>query len=94
MSTTNYDWVQELDLSKLQDVDSNTELIIQNCGVDVLLQLTELFGKSSVYFSEKVLYSLKKEYIVQNKDLYSVKELSRILDVSKRYVYAVLNGEV
>ena len=94
MSNTNYTWIQELDLSKLQDVDSNTELIIQNCGVDVLLQLTELFGKSSVYFSEKVLYSLKREYIIQNKDLYSVKELSRILDVSKRYVYAVLNGEV
>lgn len=92
--STNYAWIKELDLDKIQDVDINTELIIKNCGVDVLLQLTEMFGKSSVYFSEKVLYSLKKEYIVQNKDLYSVKDLSRILNVSKRYVYAVLNGEV
>jgi len=88
------DWMKEIDFNKLKnngDVDCNAELIIKECGVDVLLKLIELFGKSSIYFSEKLIFSLKREYICQKRHELSVKQMSRALSVSEKYIYNVVN---
>lgn len=87
---TNYGWIEEIDYKK--HLDGNSALMVDICGVDKFIELVEAFAKTQVYFSTEPIIKMKKEFILNNKDKYTVKELARILHVSERFVYKVVRG--
>lgn len=84
---TGLDWIKEINWD--ESLKGDLKEVANLCGIDTLLILWENFGKTNIYFSEKPLDTLRRKYIIQNKDK-SVKELARKLEVSEMFVYNCL----
>lgn len=83
-----FDWIKEVDYDKV--LTGDLSVIADVLGIDALIKLWSRFGKTTIYFSEKPIDQLRRQYIKQHKDR-PVKELARKLDVSEMFVYNVLN---
>jgi len=84
----NYDWVKETNYE--EKFPEEYKAIINEIGLDNFLKLFRLFAKTPIYFSERPIYELKKEYILKHKNK-PPRELARILGMSERGVYKILN---
>lgn len=84
----NFNWLEEVDLN--QHLDSNSQLIVEECGTDVYLKLVNLFAKTQVYFSMEPITKAKQDFILRNRDKLNARDLARILCVSESFVYRVL----
>lgn len=85
------DWLKEITVSP-DMLDEDYRYIAERIGMDNLFELIRLFDKSSVYFSAERLDKPRRAYIMKNVSK-GVKELSRILGVSERYIYKVISDE-
>ena len=56
-----------------------------------MLKLIDRFNKTPVYFSDKCLLGMKREYVLRNSGDMSPKQLARMLDLSERHVYEIIN---
>jgi hypothetical protein len=74
------DWVRDVEIEDLLDKD--VKLVYDHCGLDILIKLWEEFPSMPIYMSTSPLNQIKERYII--------KELCRLLDVSERFVYKVL----
>lgn len=81
------DWIKDIEWKK--DLKGDLLEIAERAGIDVLIDLWEAFGKTSVYFSEEALNRLRKKYIIQYFQRGKVKEIARLLDTSETYVYDI-----
>lgn len=70
-------------------LDETAQRIVEIVGLDKYFELVEEFGKSQVYFSEVASLNMKREFIRQNSDRYSIREMAKLLDVSESWVYKV-----
>lgn len=84
-------WMKDININEVKDIDSNSKLIIKELGIDTLIKLTEMFGKSSIYFSEKIIYRMKRQYVIQHREQMTVKEMSRKIGVSEKFIYNIIN---
>lgn len=84
MLTSNYKWVEEIDYKEHLDEDGS--LIVSEFGIDTYLKLLNVMGNSRIYLSSKPLTKMKKAFIRNNLDKYSIREFQRILDVSEDFV--------
>ena len=81
-------WIKTIDYKKHLDEDSS--LIVQECGLETYLKLVQVIGNSRIYLSSKPIQSMKREFIKQNKENYSIRELQRMLNVSEDFVKSVI----
>lgn len=84
-------WMEDININEVKDIDSNSKLIIKELGIGTLIKLTEMFGKSSIYFSEKIIYRMKRQYVIQHREQMTVKEMSRKIGVSEKFIYNIIN---
>lgn len=84
MLTSNYKWVEEINYKEHLDEDGS--LIVSEFGIDTYLKLLNVMGNSRIYLSSKPLTKMKKAFIKNNLDKYSIREFQRILDVSEDFV--------
>lgn len=84
-------WMEDININEVKDIDSNSKLIIKELGIGTLIKLTEMFGKSSIYFSEKIIYCMKRQYVIQHREQMTVKEMSRKIGVSEKFIYNIIN---
>jgi hypothetical protein len=83
------DWIKNMDYAAYFPEEYNE--MIELIGIDKFLTVYERFSKTQIYFSEKPLNALRREYILKNPET-EAKELARKLDVSDRYIYKVRGG--
>lgn len=81
-------WVKEIEIEDLLDKDM--KLVHDHCGVDMAIALWENFSSMSIYVSTKPLAKIKKRYVKKFCNGHNIKDLCRLLDVSERFVYEVL----
>jgi len=81
-------WIKTIDYKKHLDEDSS--LIVKECGLETYLKLVQVIGNSRIYLSSKPIQSMKREFIKQNKENYSIRELQRMLNVSEDFVKSVI----
>lgn len=84
-----YEWIKEVDYE--EELKGDYRTMVELIGIDSFITLLEYFVKTSVYFSELPLGPLKKLYVEKCAGEKSVKEITRILNVSERFVYEVWN---
>lgn len=82
----NLDWLKEYDWKKT--LEGDYRIIADKLGIDNLIKLIEVFGKTSIYFSYEPLFRLREDYIRQNKHT-EAHELARFLGVSERTIYTI-----
>lgn len=70
-------------------LDETAIRMVEIVGLDKYFELVEEFGKSQVYFSEVASLNMKREFVRQNRDRYTIRELAKLLDVSESWVYKV-----
>jgi hypothetical protein len=80
----NLNWIKEIDYRK--HLTDDAALIVDECGIDTYIKLTEIFSKTRIYFSTDPILEMKKEYIKKNFGKNSLRELTRILGVSEEFV--------
>lgn len=80
-------WVTTLDYNKYLNGDMKD--IADLIGIENLLKLINRFNKTPIYFSDKCLLTLKKEYIKSQRGKIEPRVIARLLDVSERYIYNV-----
>ncbi len=85
----NYDWIKETNYEEKFPEEYRT--IIDLIGLENFLKLLSQFAKTPIYFSERPIDELKKEYILKHKGE-SPRELARILGMSERGVYKILSS--
>lgn len=73
-------------------LDEDYRFIAERIGIENLFELLRMFDKSAVYFSMERLDKPRRVYIKKNASK-GVKELSRVLSVSERYIYKILHEE-
>ncbi len=81
-------WVKEVEIDDLLDKDM--KMVHDHCGVDMAIALWENFACMNIYVSTKPLDKIKKRYIKKHCNGRNIKDLCRLLDVSERFVYEVL----
>jgi hypothetical protein len=86
-----YSWIKEVDYMKCLDDDS--KLIVQELGIETYLKLFSIFSKSRIYFSNNFFYDCKREFIRNNIEKYSVRQLTKMLNVSEQFVQRTLKEE-
>ena len=77
--------LKEEDIKK--HLSSDSLLIYQDCGVDVLIKLWEKFGGVTFYLSTEPLTKLKKIYIRQAYNGTNAKLLSKELNVCESFIF-------
>ena len=82
------DWVRDVEIEDLLDKD--VKLVYDHCGLDILIKLWEEFPSMPIYMSTSPLNQIKERYIKKYCNGHNIKELCRLLDVSERFVYKVL----
>ncbi len=80
-------WYKEIDYKKF--LTGDLKILEELIGIDKLIELIEIFGKTTIYISEKPVYAMKVEYIKKNYGKMTEKELARLLKVSERLVYKI-----
>ncbi len=85
------DWLKEIEITN-EMLDEDYRFIAERIGMDNLFKLLRMFDKSAVYFSMERLDKPRRVYIKKNASK-GVKELSRVLGVSERYIYKILHEE-
>jgi len=88
MSDRSLAWVRDIEIEDLLDKDA--KLVHEWCGLDVLMKLWEHFPSMNIYVSTTPLNKIKKRYVKKHFNGHNVKELCKLLDVSERFVYEVL----
>lgn len=83
-------WIKELNWKK--DLKGDMREIAEHTSIEVLISLWEMFGKTSVYFSEDALNELRRKYIIMHFNKGKVKEIARKLDTSQSFVYSSAKG--
>lgn len=83
-------WLREIEIEDLLDKD--IKMIHDHCGMDVLIAMLVNFPSMGLYISTKPLTEAKKRYIKHYHNGSNTKELCRLLDVSERFVYDVLEN--
>lgn len=86
------DWIKEIDYNKFLEGDMKT--VVELVGIDNFIKLFKVFGKSTVYFSERPLMEMKQEYIRKHFGEKTERELARMLGVSERLVYKIGSQKV
>lgn len=77
--------LKEEDIIKV--LSSDSLLIYQECGVEVLVKLWEKFGGMPFYISNEPLTKLKKIYVKQAYNGTNAKRLAMELNVCERFIY-------
>ena len=73
---------------KIQEIlDKDSELIYQECGLEVLKTLWDKFPSIMLYISTKPLVRAKKIYIQKHYDGTNSKVLALMLKVSERFIF-------
>lgn len=80
-------WFSKVDYK--QHLTGDMKDIADLIGIENLLKLINRFNKTPIYFSDKCLLELKKEYIRQQRGKMEPRIIARLLDVSERYIYNV-----
>lgn len=88
MNDKSLTWINEIEIADLLDKDM--KMIHDHCGVDVAIMLWENFSSMNIYVSTRPLDKIKKRYIKKHCNGHNIKDLCRLLDVSERFVYEVL----
>ncbi len=83
-------WLREIEIEDLLDKD--IKMIHDHCGMDVLIAMLVNFPSMGLYISTRPLTEAKKRYIKKHHNGNNTKELCRLLDVSERFVYDVLEN--
>ena len=89
----NLSWIKTV-TNPEHHLEGDTRLIAEECGIESLIKMYEIFNKTSVNFSESHLKDLKKQYVREYFDGNNAKQIARKLGVSQRFVYEVLNDKV
>lgn len=86
-------WLNDVpDNDVLSVIDGDALYIAEKCGIDTLFKLWRGGAlKQTLRISEKELIAVKKLYIRRQFDGRNVKDLSRLLEVSEKFVYDTLN---
>jgi hypothetical protein len=86
-----------MDLSFIKEIDykkhlnEDQQLIVENIGIDGLLQLQNKFNKMVIYFPEEPFNAMRREYAKKMKDKMTARDLARKLERSERWVYSCWN---
>lgn len=80
------DWLKEYNWQ--ESLQGDYRIIADTCGIDTLIKLIEVFGKTNLYFSYEPLFRLREEYIRKNRYA-DPQELARVLGVSERTIYTI-----
>lgn len=83
-------WLREIEIEDLLDKD--VKLIHDHCGMDVLITMLVNFPSMGLYISTRPLTEAKKRYIRKHHNGKNTKDLCRLLDVSERFIYDVLES--
>lgn len=88
-----FNWLEDIPESEVLAVIDSDALFIAECaGLETLFRLWKGGAvKQTIRFSEKSVLAVKKIYIRKHFDGANVKDLSRILGVSEKFVYDTLN---
>lgn len=86
------EWIKEMDYKK--HFDGDLLILLEIIGIDKLIKIYEVFGKTSIYFSEKPIMQMKREYIKRHFGLINDRELARKLGVSQRLIYKIAKEKV
>jgi hypothetical protein len=85
-------WYKEIDYKKF--LTGDLKIIEEEFGIDILMRMYELFGKTNIYFSEKPLIDMKIEYIKKklskNYNSDTLKKLCREMHLSERIIHKIL----
>ena len=84
-----YNWINEIEDYE-KELDGNSAIIVDICGLDNFLRLVDEFAKTQIYISTEPILRLKKKYIKKNKDNLTVRQLAKTLKVSESFVYKVM----
>lgn len=87
----NLDWIKEIEIYDL--LSSDSQLIYDHCGPDVLLKLWRCIPGLHIYVSTKPLVEAKKRYIRAFHTVGNTKQLALLLKVSERFVYDALGDK-
>lgn len=90
MADKSLSWLREIEIEDLLDKD--VKLIHDHCGMDVLIAMLVNFPSMGLYISTRPLTEAKKRYIKKYHNGANTKDLCRLLDVSERFVYDVLEN--
>lgn len=83
----NNNWIKEIDYLKYLDKD--LKILCEIVGIDKFLEIIEIFGKTTIYFTNRPIVEMKKEYIRQKFGMIGNKELAREIGVSERLVHKI-----
>jgi len=83
------EWLDDvLEDIKIEEIlDKDSELIFQECGLEVLKTLWDKFPSIMLYISTKPIVRAKKIYIQKHYDGTNSKVLALLLKVSERFVF-------
>ena len=81
------EWIKGIDYKKhlTGDLKELEEIV----GIDVFIKLMSAFAKTTIYFSEKPLMDMKRDFIKKNFGFIGDKELARKMGVSERLIYKI-----
>ncbi len=82
-------WLEKIDVNKY--LKGDVELIYNECGMEVLLQLWDKLPSLNLYISTKCLQECKRAYIKEHYDGRNAKSLAAELKVSERFVLKVVS---
>lgn len=83
----NYNWIKETNWE--ENLEGNLKIMADIIGIDLLINLFEKFSKSYVYFSEKELFKLKKEYVLKYQNL-RASSIAKTLNTSETFVFKTI----
>jgi hypothetical protein len=87
------DWIKEIAGNPDKYLDGDMKEIADIIGFENLLKLICRFNRTTVYFSEKALFKLKKRYVLQKRGE-DPKEIAKKINLSLRTIYHIYeNGE-
>ncbi len=82
------DWLRQIEIRDL--LDNDTQLIAEQCGIEVLYRLWEKLPSISLFISTKPLKEAQKRYIRKFYDGGNVKNLAALLGCSERFVWETI----
>ncbi len=87
------DWIKEIAENPDLYLNGDMKEIADIIGFENLIKLICKFNKTTVYFSEKALFKLKKQYVLQKRGE-DPKEIAKKINLSLRTIYDIYeNGE-
>jgi len=83
-----------LEFVKPEDLPGDLKTIAEHLGVSAAIEIHKLFMSMELYIPKNALDGAKKRYIAENYNGENIKQLSRDIGKSTRFVRKILNSKM